>query len=182
MSSHCQNNHLLYHTNQLHSVRNLMRSQSALLQEAFPARRSSRNVTGTSRDLQEDLKYFHKLKRNSAPAADGITAEHLIYCVNSDIIRYITNMLTLCVQFGVVLDNFTNGFLIPIPKKAGCDTSIPKNWRPIVISTTLSKILEMYVLEESNTHEFNDLQFGFIPGRGTEIAKALTWTILVLSY
>ena len=31
----------------------------------------------------------------------------------------------------------------------------------------------MYVLEESNTHEFNDLQFGFIPGRGTEIATAL---------
>ena len=82
-------------------------------------------------------------------------------------------MLTLCVQFGVVPDSFTNGLLIPIPKKAGCDTSIPKNWRPIVISTTLSKILEMYVLEESNTHEFNDLQFGFIPGRGTEIATAL---------
>ena len=123
--------------------------------------------------VQMVSKYIHKLKRNSAPAADGITAEHLIYCVNSDIIRYITNMLTLCVQFGVVPDSFTNGLLIPIPKKAGCDTSIPKNWRPIVISTTLSKILEMYVLEESNTHEFNDLQFGFIPGRGTEIATAL---------
>ena len=79
-------------------------------------------------------------------------------------------MCTVC----VVPDSFTNGLLIPIPKKAGCDTSIPKNWRPIiVISTTLSKILEMYVLEESNTHEFNDLQFGFIPGRGTEIATVL---------
>ena len=82
-------------------------------------------------------------------------------------------MLTLCVQFGVVPDNFTNGLLIPIPKKAGCDISVPKNWRPIVISTTLSKILEMYVLEESNTLEFHDLQFGFIPGKGTEIATAL---------
>ena len=76
--------------------------------------------------VQMVSKYIHKLKRNSAPAADGITAEHLIYCVNSDIIRYITNMLTLCVQFGVVPDSFTNGLLIPIPKKAGCDTSIPK--------------------------------------------------------
>ena len=107
------------------------------------------------------------------PYADGITAEHLIYSADSDIVRHITRMLTLCVQFGVVPDNFTNGLLIPIPKKAGCDTSVPKNWRPIVISTTLSKILEMYVLEESNTHEFHDLQFGFIPGRGTEIATAL---------
>ena len=31
----------------------------------------------------------------------------------------------------------------------------------------------MYVLEESNTHEFHDLQFGFIPGRGTERATSL---------
>ena len=82
-------------------------------------------------------------------------------------------MLTLCVQFGVVPDSFANGLLIPILKKAGCDTSIPKNWRSIVICTTLSKLLEMYVLEESNTHEFNDLQFGFIPGRITELATAL---------
>ena len=50
--------------------------------------------------------------------------------------------------------------LVPIPKKPGCDTSNPKNWRPIIISTTLSKILEFYILEESF-------------GRGTEIATAL---------
>ena len=118
-------------------------------------------------------KYIHRFKCNSAPAADAIAAKHLIYSADSDIIRHITKMLTLCVQFGVVPDNFTDGLLIPIPKKAGCDTSVPKNWRPIVISTTLSKILEMYGLEESNTHEFHNLQFGFIPGRGTEIATAL---------
>ena len=81
--------------------------------------------------------------------------------------------MTLCLQIGVVPDNFTNGLLIPIPKKAGRDTSVLKNWRPIVISTTLSKILEMHVLKESNKHEFHNLQFGFIPGRGTEIATAL---------
>ena len=31
----------------------------------------------------------------------------------------------------------------------------------------------MYVLEESNTHKFNELQFGFIPGRIAELATAL---------
>ena len=31
----------------------------------------------------------------------------------------------------------------------------------------------MYVLEESNSHEYHEFQFGFIPGRGTEIATAL---------
>ena len=38
----------------------------------------------------------------------------------------------------VVPDSFTNGLLIPIPKKSGCDTSVPKNWWPIIISTTFS--------------------------------------------
>ena len=31
----------------------------------------------------------------------------------------------------------------------------------------------MYVLEESSSHVFSDLQFGFVPGRGTEMATAL---------
>ena len=31
----------------------------------------------------------------------------------------------------------------------------------------------MYVLEESNNYEYHELQFGFIPGRGIEIATAL---------
>ena len=31
----------------------------------------------------------------------------------------------------------------------------------------------MYVFEESNTHEFHDVQFGYIPCRGTKIATAL---------
>ena len=41
------------------------------------------------------------------------------------------------------------------------------------MSTTFSKLLEMYVLEESLSHVFSDLQFGFVPDRGTEMATAL---------
>ena len=33
--------------------------------------------------------------------------------------------------------------------------------------------MEMYVLEESSSHVFCDLQFGFVPGRGTEMATVL---------
>ena len=51
---------------------------------------------------------------------------------------------------------------------------LQKNWRPIIMSTTFSKLLEMYVLElETSSHVFSDLQFGFVPGRGTEMATAL---------
>ena len=49
---------------------------------------------------------------------------------------------------------------------------LAKNWRPIIMSTIFSRLLEMYVLEESSSHVFSDLQFGFVPGRGTEMATA----------
>ena len=73
-------------------------------------------------------------------AIDGITAEHLLYGIDSNIPHQIANILSLCIKYSVVPDIFTNGMLVPIPKKPGCDTSNPKNWRPIIISTTLSKI------------------------------------------
>ena len=118
-------------------------------------------------------RYIKKLKLDCAPSGDGITAEHLLYGMNSTITSSIAQMLTLCIKFSVVPDSFANGLLTPIPKKPGCDASNPKNWRPIVVSSTLSKILEMYVLDMSSQHEFSDLQFGFIPGRGTELATVL---------
>ena len=119
------------------------------------------------------VKYICALKLNCSPAGDGIESEHLRHSINSDIPRHISNMLSLCLRFSVVPDSFANGLLIPIPKKAGCDTSLAKNWRLIIMSTTFSKLLEMYVLEESSSHVFSDLQFGFVPGRGTEMATAL---------
>ena len=33
--------------------------------------------------------------------------------------------------------------------------------------------MEMYILEESSDHKVSNSQFGFVSGRGTEIAKAL---------
>ena len=71
--------------------------------------------------------------------------------------------------------------LIPIPKKSGCDTKQAKNWRPITISSTFSKLLDLYVIEECSGHEFSDLQFGFVKGRGTEMATALFHDVLSYS-
>ena len=79
--------------------------------------------------------------------------------MDSQIIDHWSYMLTLCIQFGVVPDYFQRGVLILIPKKAGCDTTQAKNWRPITVSSTFSKLLELYVLEESSMHEFSDLLF-----------------------
>ena len=63
-------------------------------------------------------------------------------------------------------------------EKPNIDPTIPKNCRPIVISTTFSKLLEIHILKQCGEHEFHDLQFGFISSRGTSMAAALTHDVI----
>ena len=63
-------------------------------------------------------RYIKKLKLDCAPSGDGITAEHLLYGMNSTITSSIAQMLTLCIKFSVVPDSFANGLLTPNSKEA----------------------------------------------------------------
>ena len=82
-------------------------------------------------------------------------------------------MFTVCLQFSVVPNSFTKGLLVPLLKKPTSDAGVAKNYRPVVLSTIYSKILEMYILDEVSDFTFNDFQFGFVKGRGTSTATAL---------
>ena len=56
---------------------------------------------------------------NSSPDMDGITAEHLLYCIGTirtNILQYVSVMLSFCIQFGVVPEKFNCEMLVPIPK------------------------------------------------------------------
>ena len=119
------------------------------------------------------IKCIDKLRLGCAHGLDGVLAEHVTYTSGSGITLKLCSLLTLCVRYGVVPRCFQEGLLIPILKKTNLDPSTPKNYRPITISSTLAKILEVYILEESGEHTFSDLQFGFIGGRGTDMAAAL---------
>ena len=124
------------------------------------------------------LKYIDKLRLGCAAGIDGVTAEHLKFAKSSRVIEALCSVLTVCVQFGVVADSFLQGLLIPLLKKPNIDPALPQNYRPIVISTTFSKLLEILILESCNEHEFHDLQFGFVESRGTSMAAALTYDII----
>ncbi len=87
-------------------------------------------------------------------------------------------MLSICITFGVVPDGFKRGLLFPIIKKSNIDPSAAKSYRPVTISTTFSKLLEIYILEECGEHTFHDLQFGFIENRSTNMAVALTHDVI----
>ena len=80
-------------------------------------------------------------------------------------------MLSLCLQYGIILISFTKGVLVPLLKSLlwtrQSQTTI------VTISNTLSKRREVFILEVCGHHAINDLQFGFISGRGTNMAVSL---------
>ena len=77
-------------------------------------------------------------------------------------------MLSLCLKYDIVPISSTKGVLVPLLKKTTMDPSVPNNYRPVTVSSTLSKLLEVYVLEVCGHHDFKYLQFGFISGRGRD--------------
>ena len=112
------------------------------------------HLKNTEQVISNRVRHLIKqLKLYASPAQNGITAEHLIYALDSQIIDHLSYMLTLCIPFDVVPDTFRRGVLIPIPKKAGCDNTQAKNWRPSTVSSTFSKLIELYVVEECSGHK-----------------------------
>ena len=124
------------------------------------------------------IHYIKELRVGCAAGIDGITAEHLKWSVGTKVIKILCDIITVCIRFGIVPDSFAKGLLIPLLKKPNCDTTLPKNYRPIIISTTFSKLLELLILKDCEGHRFHDLQFGFVPNRGTTMAAALTHDVL----
>ena len=123
-------------------------------------------------------RYIKSLNTGCSPGLDGIMTEHLKYSIDSRIPAILSSVLTLCVQYHVVPTSFTRGMLVPLLKKSTLDPSVPSNYRPVTVSSTLSKLLELYILDISGQFEFSDLQFGFVPGRSTNMAAVLAQDVI----
>ena len=126
-------------------------------------------------------RYIKQLKGGTAAGEDGITTEHLRYAVKTNLPLYLSQLFSLCLQFGEVPDAFRSGILVPLLKKSNIDPTVPKNYRPITISAVLSKILEFYIIEKCAGYEYNQLQFGFVPGRSTAMATSLVHDVCEFS-
>lgn len=116
---------------------------------------------------------IQRLRKGCASGVDGITAEHICYAANTALPLFLSVLLTVCFRFGCFPDTFRVGRLIPVLKKPHLDPSAPKNYRPITVSVVLSKILELYVLEECSDFTMHPCQFGFVEHRGTTTAISL---------
>ena len=97
---------------------------------------------------QKVKKYISMLKSGCAAGIDGIVPEHLKYASNSKIVLHLCWLLSVCFQFGVIPSSAMKGILVPLIKKPSLNPSDPKNYRPVILSNILSKIIEMYIFQE----------------------------------
>ncbi len=81
-------------------------------------------------------------------------------------------------QIWSVTKTFMLGIIVPILKKPGLDPSVPKHYRPVSVSTVLSKVMEQCILDDSAGHTFDELQFGFIEQRGTNTSICMANDII----
>ena len=125
-------------------------------------------------------KYIAKLRLGCGPGIDELMAEHLKHAIGTSVISHLSLMFRLCIRFGVVPSSLGKSILISLLKKPTLDPSIPCHYRPVTISSALSKLLELYTLDVVGLHEFSGLQLGFIPDRGTQIAVFLVNDVISL--
>jgi len=142
------------------------RIHDAVLAREEDLSRTAHSVTFSASDIGMAIK---KLRLNSSPGLDGITAEHLRYGASDELCSILAEVYSLIFTHGVVPKIFETGVIVPILKKPTLDTSDPANFRPITIGSTLGKLAELLVALE---HTPCRTQFGFRRGRSTSQAIA----------
>ena len=128
------------------------------------------NITISERRIRKMIK---QLRRGCSPGVDGISAEHLYHGLGTPLSLHLSVLLTLCLRFGCLPDSFCLGQLVPILKKSHLDPSSAASYRPITVSVMMSKLIELYVLDECSDHTPHPCQFGFTEYRGTNTAVTL---------
>ena len=84
----------------------------------------------THEEVREAIKH---LKKNKAPDAYGITAEH-VQMAKESLVPIITAMINSTIQQGALPQHLKEGVLTPVLKK-GKDQKIPSNYRGITVTT-----------------------------------------------
>jgi hypothetical protein len=110
------------------------------------------------------------LKKNSAPGADGISAEYLILGKSLDLCSHLASIYSIILSWNIVPHVFQTGVVIPILKKASLNPNEPSNYQPITLSSVHSKLIENLMIPADNV---SDCQFGFRTKRGTSFGCAL---------
>jgi hypothetical protein len=101
------------------------------------------------------------MKLRKAAGSDNIEAEHLVY--SHPLLCSILTMLFNCmIMHGKVPMGFGFGIIVPVIKGNNLDNSVSENYRGITLSSGVSKLFEMCLLELYGDYlKSSELQFGF---------------------
>ena len=111
---------------------------------------------------------INKLTGGKSCGLDSIYAEHLKHCsinYHSLLAKCITSFLI----HGILPDSLMSVVLVPIIKDKSDKINSKDNYRPIAIASTMSKLLEILLLERlSNFMLTSSHQFGFKAKHSTD--------------
>ena len=95
----------------------------------------------------EVARLIHSLTKGKSPGSDNISTEHLIYGQSELMYSVFSNYYSQILSHGLVPESFTLGVIIPVLKKPTLNPNISSNYRPITLSTTHAKLIELLMLK-----------------------------------
>ena len=111
-------------------------------------------------------KAVDSISNNTASSHDSIAIEHIKYA-HPSLIIILCKLFNICLQLGIVPNDFCHGIVTPIPKFKGSKVNVvPDDFRSITVSPTASKNFEHCLLPFLECLKTSSRQFGFKKGFG----------------
>ena len=126
------------------------------------------SVYFSSTDVYNQIK---KLKSNSAPGWDGMSAQLLKKLINVVSIP-LSILFNISISSGQVPNAWKRAIVIPVYKKG--DTKSPGNYRPISLTSIACKVMEGIIKNSIIRHGnanylLSEYQFAFLPHKSTNL-------------
>ena len=115
-------------------------------------------------------KAISSMRNNVSPGIDGIQAKHLIHGNCDELVSHLAVSYNSMFSHTVMPDILSMGIIIPILKKPTLNPNKPDNYRPITLSSTHIKLIEILMMSSDKSC---NSQYGFRQGRGTAMACSL---------
>ena len=110
-----------------------------------------------------------KLKKHKSGGLDDLTSEHIIFAP-WQLHVLLSMFFNSCIQHSYLPREFMRCVLIPILKSKSGDVTDTGNYRPVALTSTLSKLFELLLLERLECYLLtSDAQFGFKARHGTDM-------------
>lgn len=120
-------------------------------------------------DISEVSRAIKFLSRGKSEGPDGVSAEHLMFADKS-LYVYLSLLFTFMFRYSIVPEKFMYVHITPIIKNKGGILSSRDNYRPIALSSIVSKVFEQIILNRINNYLYvNDNQFAFKKDLSTEL-------------